>query len=152
MKALNMSEAVSLPSNADVTVMSSQYPDDDDDDDTVSGDSDSVSASSTSTQTDNQQLDVDTDADADTQHSDTEIIQPPTPLQATTLTVMMTSPIMIYRVNTKKVAPTPATFVDISAVSSNFCMKFYMTVKRSNIHFITTFSCLLYTSPSPRDS
>ena len=28
---------------------------------------------------------------------------------------------------------------DISAVSANFCMKFYATVKQSNIHFITKF-------------
>ena len=39
----------------------------------------------------------------------------------------------------KKVAPPPATFVDISAMSENFCMKFYVTVKQSNIHFITKF-------------
>ena len=39
----------------------------------------------------------------------------------------------------KKVAPPLATFVDISAVSANFCMKFYVTVKQSNIHFITKF-------------
>ena len=38
----------------------------------------------------------------------------------------------------KKVAP-PAAFVDIPAVSANFCMKFYVTVKQSNIHFITKF-------------
>ena len=43
-----------------------------------------------------------------------------------------------YRVNTKSTPP-PATFVDISAVIANFCMKFYVTVKRSNIHFITKF-------------
>ena len=38
----------------------------------------------------------------------------------------------------KKSSP-PATFVDISAVSANFCMKFYVIVKQSNIHFITKF-------------
>jgi len=37
----------------------------------------------------------------------------------------------------KKVAPPPATFFHISAVSVFFCMKFYVTVKQSNIHFIT---------------
>jgi len=37
----------------------------------------------------------------------------------------------------KKVAPT--TFVDISAVREDFCMKFYTAVKQSNIHFITKF-------------
>jgi len=40
---------------------------------------------------------------------------------------------------TQKSSPPPATFVDISAVSANFCMKFYVTVKQSNIHFITKF-------------
>ena len=37
----------------------------------------------------------------------------------------------------KKVAL--ATFVDISAVRANFCMKFYVTVKQSDIQFITKF-------------
>ena len=40
---------------------------------------------------------------------------------------------------TQKVTPPPTTFVDISALSANFCMKFYVTVKQSNIHFITKF-------------
>jgi len=35
--------------------------------------------------------------------------------------------------------PPPTTFVDISAMREDFCMKFYVTVKRSNIHFITKF-------------
>ena len=35
--------------------------------------------------------------------------------------------------------PAPATFVDISAVRANFCMKFYATVKQDNGHFITNF-------------
>ena len=38
----------------------------------------------------------------------------------------------------KKVAP-PKTFVDSSAMPEDFCMKFYTTVKQSNIHFITKF-------------
>jgi len=33
----------------------------------------------------------------------------------------------------------PVTFVDISAVSANFCTKFHMTDKQSNIHFVTKF-------------
>ena len=33
----------------------------------------------------------------------------------------------------------PATFVDISAMRGDFCMKSYRTVKQSNIHFITKF-------------
>ena len=33
----------------------------------------------------------------------------------------------------------PATFVDISVESAYFCMKFYVTVKQSNLHFITKF-------------
>ena len=37
----------------------------------------------------------------------------------------------------KKVSP--MTFVDISAMHGDFCMKFYRTVKQSNIHFITKF-------------
>ena len=37
----------------------------------------------------------------------------------------------------KKVSPT--TFVDISAMRGDFCMKFYGTVKQPNIHFITKF-------------
>ena len=37
----------------------------------------------------------------------------------------------------KKVAPT--TFVDISAMREDFCMRFYATVKQSNIHFVTKF-------------
>ena len=37
----------------------------------------------------------------------------------------------------KKIPPT--TFVDITAMHGNFCTKFYMIVKRSNIHFITKF-------------
>ena len=36
----------------------------------------------------------------------------------------------------KKVAP-PWLFLDISAMCEDFCMKFYATVKQSNIHFIT---------------
>ena len=47
-------------------------------------------------------------------------------------------PEWFYRVNTKS-SPPPATFVDISAVSANFYMKFYVTLKQSNIHFITKF-------------
>ena len=43
----------------------------------------------------------------------------------------------IYRVNIKKYPPT--TFVDISAMHEDFCMKFYTTVKQSNIHFLTKF-------------
>ena len=43
-----------------------------------------------------------------------------------------------YRVNIKKVAP-PTTFVDILAIREDFCMKFYVTIKQSNIHFITKF-------------
>ena len=45
--------------------------------------------------------------------------------------------VTIYRVNIKKYPPT--TFVDISAMRGDFCMKFYRTVKQSNIHFITKF-------------
>ena len=37
----------------------------------------------------------------------------------------------------KKVAP--VTFVDISAMSEYFCVKFYTSDKQSNIHFITKF-------------
>ena len=37
----------------------------------------------------------------------------------------------------KKVSPT--TFVDILAMCGVFCMKFYRTVKQSNVHFITMF-------------
>ena len=44
----------------------------------------------------------------------------------------------IYRVNTKKCSP-PATFVDISVMSANFCMKIYVNVKQSNTHFVTKF-------------
>ena len=44
---------------------------------------------------------------------------------------------VLYRVNIKKYSPT--TFVDISAMRGDFCMKFYRTVKQSNIHFITKF-------------
>jgi len=40
-------------------------------------------------------------------------------------------------VNTKS-SPRPVTFIDISAVNANFCMKLYMTVKQSDIHFITS--------------
>ena len=43
----------------------------------------------------------------------------------------------IYRVNIKKYPPT--TFVDIRAIRGDFCMKFYRTVKQSNIHCITQF-------------
>jgi len=35
-----------------------------------------------------------------------------------------------YRVNTEKVPPPYVTFVAISAVRSDFCMKFYTTVKQ----------------------
>jgi len=38
----------------------------------------------------------------------------------------------------KKVAP-PKTFVNIPAIREDFCMEFYITVKQSNIHFITKF-------------
>ena len=38
----------------------------------------------------------------------------------------------------KKVAP-PTTFVDISAMREDFCIKFYTTVKQSNMYFITKF-------------
>ena len=44
---------------------------------------------------------------------------------------------LIYRVNIKMYPPT--TFVDISAMRGDFCMKFYRTVKQSNTHFITKF-------------
>ena len=44
----------------------------------------------------------------------------------------------VYRVNIKKVAP-PTTFVDILAMREDFCMKFYTTVKQSNVHFTTKF-------------
>jgi len=37
----------------------------------------------------------------------------------------------------KKIPPT--TFIDITAMHGNFCTKFYTIVKRSNIHFITSF-------------
>jgi len=43
---------------------------------------------------------------------------------------------LIYQVNQKN---PPTTFVDITAMHGNFCTKFYMIVKRSNIHFITKF-------------
>ena len=43
----------------------------------------------------------------------------------------------MYRVNIKS-SPT-TTFVDISAMREDFCMKFYTTVKQSNIHFLTKF-------------
>ena len=43
----------------------------------------------------------------------------------------------VYRVNIKKQSHT--TFVDISAMREVFYMKFYRTVKQSNIHFITKF-------------
>ena len=33
----------------------------------------------------------------------------------------------------------PTTFVDISAVRGDFCLKFYRAVKQSNIHFIINF-------------
>jgi len=38
------------------------------------------------------------------------------------------------------------TFVDISAIREDFCMKFYVTVKQSNIHFITKFGLNLLES------
>ena len=44
----------------------------------------------------------------------------------------------------KKSSP-PTTFVDISAVREDFCMKFYTTVKQSNIHFVTKFGWNLLT-------
>jgi len=33
----------------------------------------------------------------------------------------------------------PATFVGISAMRANFCIKFYTTVKQKNTHFTTNF-------------
>ena len=51
---------------------------------------------------------------------------------------LITTPDVITTVQGKKVAPT-TTFVDISATRKDFCMKFYATIKRSNIHFITKF-------------
>jgi len=43
---------------------------------------------------------------------------------------------VLYRGEQKS---TPVTFVGISAVRANFCMKFHTTIKQSNIHFTIKF-------------
>lgn len=44
----------------------------------------------------------------------------------------------IHRVNIKKIVP-PVRLFDISAMRADFCVKFYLPVKQSHIHFITKF-------------
>ena len=38
---------------------------------------------------------------------------------------------------------TPVTYVDISAMHADCCMRFYKIVKQSNIHFITKFYLII---------